>query len=65
MVAVTIARGSNGGRSSVDKTDKVPVFTELTAQCLKAHAQPRTTADCDDARLLLHWVHRIGQSWEG
>lgn len=65
MVAVITARDSNGGRSSVDKTDMVPVFTGLTAQGLKACAQPRTTADCDDARLLFHWVHQIGQSWEG
>ncbi|KAM7236970.1 hypothetical protein CapIbe_011214 [Capra ibex] len=34
----------------------VPVFTELTAQCFN---QLRSTAECDDTRLLLHWVHQI------
>ena len=62
MVAIIIAHDSNGGWSSVDKIDMVPVFTELTAQCFN---QLRSTAECDDTRLLLHWMHQIGQSWEG
>lgn len=65
MVAIIIACDSNGGQTSVDKTDMVRVFTELTAQCLKVHAQPRTTVDCDDTRLLLHWVHQMGRSGKG
>ena len=52
MVAIIIAHDSNGGWSSVDKIDMVPVFTELTGrrggrQQTEAHEK--------------HWAHGVSE----